>query len=53
MTGDLGPQFKWWVPKDAKVLFDRKELRKNGTLVHAILTEEQSRIILYLEWYTS
>jgi hypothetical protein len=47
--GGLGERFRWWVPKNPKKLIDRQS--SDGTsYIHAILTDEDARIILYLEW---
>lgn len=51
VSSALGPRFKWWTPAQGKVLFDRQEMRTEGYL-HAVLTEEGDRTILYLEWAT-
>jgi len=48
ITGALGPKFSWWLPAKAKVLIDR-ETSTGSSYLRVILTEENERIILYIE----
>ena len=50
VSGDLGPRFPWWVSARASVLLDRQS-RTKDTYLHAILTDEEGRMFLYLEWW--
>ena len=48
--GSLGTKVSWWIPKGAKVLVDHQEFVGTGNYLHVILAEEDSTIILYIEW---
>jgi hypothetical protein len=51
VSGALGPRFKWWIPSQSKKLIDREGIN-NDCYIHGILTEEEGRIIFYIEWST-
>ena len=49
VSGAFGPRFPWWAQPKDKVLCARFQ-NNERTSLHAILTEEQDRIFLYLNW---
>lgn len=47
----LGAKVNWWIPKGAKVLLDRQRFVGTGNYLHVMLSEEDSSVILYVEWW--
>jgi hypothetical protein len=48
-TESLGAKVRWWIPKGAKVLVDRQNFH-TGNYLHVTLTEDDTLVILYIEW---
>jgi hypothetical protein len=46
----LGTKVHWWIPKGTKPVMDRQRQVGTGNYLHVILTEEDGRVILYIEW---
>ena len=51
ITDSLGTKVRWWIPNGAKVLVDRQKFVGTGNYLHVILTEEDTTVILYIEWW--
>ena len=51
-TESLGTKVRWWIPKSAKILVDCQKFVGRGDYLHVMLTEEDTVVILYIEWWT-
>lgn len=49
-TETMGTKVRWWIPKGVKPLMDRQRFVGTGNYLHVMLTEEDAKIILYIEW---
>jgi hypothetical protein len=47
----LGTKVHWWIPKGAGILMDRQRLVGSGNYLHATLAEEDTSMMLYIEWW--
>jgi hypothetical protein len=50
-TESLGTKVRWWIPKGAKTLMDRQRFVGTGNYLHVMLTEDDTTVILYIEWW--
>lgn len=47
----MGTKVNWWIPKHVKPLLDRQRFVGTGNFLHVVLTDEGTKVILYLEWW--